>query len=160
MKEDKLREDVAVESPTPAQRAPETEQSASPSTANGQIAPVGRSDGVKLLAVYHFLVAGLFLLGTVGTAIPTIITAIVGIVEEPDALIATAILGVISILLMLFTILFLAVGYGLWTRRQWARIASLALGVLSLFAFPIGTFIGAVTIWYLIKPEVVVEFED
>lgn len=159
MKDEKPREDVAAALPNPAQREPEPAQSAPQSATSRQAVMGARSDGVTLLAVYHFLLAGLFLLGTVGTAIPAIITAIVGMVEEPDALIATAILGVISILLMLLTILFLAVGYGLWTRRQWARIASLALGVLSLFGFPIGTFIGALTIWYLIKPEVVAEFE-
>lgn len=118
-----------------------------------------RSDGVALLAVYHALMAGLFLLGTVGVSIAAVITGVVGVAEEPDALIATAILSVIGILLMLFTILFLAVGYGLWKQRQWARIATLALAVLSLFAFPIGTFIGALTIWYLIKPEIVAEFD-
>lgn len=165
MKDEKQIEDTATQSPQIEEGKPEAEQNGTHSASDGQAAAPaaaaagGRSDGVTLLAVYHFLLAGFFLLGTVGTALPAVITAVVGVVEEPDALIATFILGIIATLLMLFTILFLAVGYGLWTRRQWARIASLALGVLSLFAFPIGTFIGALTIWYLIKPEVVAEFE-
>jgi len=115
-------------------------------------------DGVKLVAVYHFILAGLFLLGTVGVAIPALITGLIGVTNEPDALIATMILTIIGALLMTFTLLFLIVGYGLWTRRQWARIAAIVLAVLALFAFPIGTFIGALIIWYLVKPEVVADF--
>lgn len=165
MKDETYNEDVVDQTPKLAQSQSDPEQGYPHSSATGPAqssasTPArGRSDGITLLAVYHFLLAGLFLLGTVGTAIAVAITGIIGMVEEPDALIATAILGVIATLLMLLTILFLAVGYGLWTRRQWARIASLALAVLSLFAFPIGTFIGGLTIWYLIKPEVITEFE-
>jgi len=115
-------------------------------------------DGVKLVAVYHFILAGLFLLGTVGVAIPALITGVIGVADEPDALIATMILTIIGALLMTFTLLFLVVGYGLWIRRQWARVAAIVLAILALFAFPIGTFIGALIIWYLVKPEVAADF--
>ena len=119
-----------------------------------------RSDGITLLGIYHFLWAGLFLIGTVGTSIAAVITMIVGVTSDADALIATGILALIGALLMFFTAFFLIIGYGVWTRRQWARIASLALGVLSLFAIPIGTVIGGLTIWYLIQPGIVAEFDD
>ncbi|HXF60838.1 MAG TPA: hypothetical protein VNK95_04435, partial [Caldilineaceae bacterium] len=56
-------------------------------------------------------------------------------------------------------ILYLAVGYGLWTRRQWGRIAALALAVVSLFVVPIGTIAGGLTLWYLLKPEVAEQFQ-
>jgi len=160
MKDEKNVDDVADQSLQIEKRAPDTRQNEAHSATTAAAADGRRSDGITLLAVFHFLLAGFFLLGTVGATIPAIITAIVGVMDEPDALIATFILGIIATLLMLFTILHLVVGYGLWTRRQWARITSLALGVLSLFAFPIGTFIGGLTIWYLIKPEVVAEFES
>ncbi len=115
-------------------------------------------DGVKLVAVYHFMLAGLFLLGTVGVAIPALFTGVIGVTNEPDALIASVILAIIGALLMTFTLLFLIVGYGLWTRRQWARIAAIVLAILTLFGFPIGTFIGALIIWYLVRPEVAADF--
>ena len=117
-----------------------------------------RDDGITLLALYHFVLAGAFLLGTVALAIPAVITAIVGIVEDPGALIATAILSVLAFVLMTFCILILVIAYGLWTMRQWARVATIALAMLSLFAVPLGTIIGGLTIWYLIKPEVADQF--
>lgn len=117
-----------------------------------------RDDGITLLALYHFVVAAGFLIGTVALMIPATITAIVGIVEDPGALIATFILGLIAFVLMICCALVLAAGYGLWTQKQWARMAALAMAVLSLFAFPLGTVIGGVTIWYLLKPEVADQF--
>jgi uncharacterized BrkB/YihY/UPF0761 family membrane protein len=118
-----------------------------------------RSDGITLLAIYHFILGGIFLLGMFGVSLPAVITALVGIFEDPEVLIATAILAVIAMVLMVFVVFFLAIGYGLWQRKQWARIASMVVAVLSLFGFPIGTFIGGFTIWYLIQPDVVAEFE-
>ena len=136
-------------------------ETSSPESRPATTSPAGvgtGGDGVKLVAIYHFILAGLFLLGTVGVAIPALITGMVGVASEPDALIATMILTIIGALLMAFTLLFIIVGYGLWTRRQWARIAAIVLAVLALFAFPVGTFIGALIIWYLVKPEVVADF--
>ena len=117
-----------------------------------------REDGVTLLAMYHFLLAGLTLLGTVGLSIPTVITGIVGVVEDSDALIATFILGSLAVVTMVLSLFLLIVGYGLWSQRQWGRVAAIAIGMLSLFAIPIGTLIGGVSIWYLAKPEVAAEF--
>ncbi len=118
-----------------------------------------REDGVTLIALYHFLLAGLVLLGTIGLSIPTVITGIVGVVEDSDALIATFILGSLAMVTMVLSIILLVVGYGLWTQRQWARVAAIAIGMLSLFGFPIGTMIGGVTIWYLVKPEISAQFK-
>lgn len=116
------------------------------------------SDGIKLVSAYHFLWSLLLLLGMCGVSIPTLITGIVGVSEDPEALIATAILGFVVFVLLLLSALWGAVGYGLWTRRQWARTAAIALGVLSLLAVPIGTLGGGVTIWYLLKDEVSQQF--
>lgn len=118
-----------------------------------------RPDGITLVAGYHFLIGTLLLLGTCGMAIPTIITGIVGFVEDPEALIATGILGVIGTIIMALSIVYLSTGYGLWTQRQWARTAAMALGVVSLFGVPIGTIIGGLILWYLMKPEVSLSFE-
>ena len=135
-----------------------TGQPSAPQTIERASLRKDRDDGITLLALYNFVLAGAFLLGTVFVALPAGITAIVGIVQDPGALIATLILGVIAFVLMTFCILFLVVAYGLWTMRQWARVAAIALAMLSLFAVPLGTIIGGVTIWYLIKPEVAEQF--
>lgn len=117
-----------------------------------------RADGVTLLAVYHLMLSALLLLATMGLSIPMIITAIVGVVEDSDALIATGILGLLAAVTMVLCLVMLAVGFGLWTLRQWARVASIALAVLGLWFVPIGTVLGGVTLWYLFKPEVADQF--
>ena len=146
---------IPVEKPTEP-------RAAAPEPARRLALPTGttkqREDGVTLLAMYHFLLAGLTLLGTIGLSIPTVITGIVGVVEDSDALIATFILGSLAVVTMVLSLFLLIVGYGLWTQRQWGRVAAIAIGMLGLFAIPIGTIIGGATIWYLAKPEVAAEF--
>lgn len=118
-----------------------------------------RGDGLTLVAGYHFVVAALFLLGTIVMMIPTGILGIVSVVEDPDAMIAMFIVGFIAIITLVLCLLYLAVGYGLWTLKSWARVAALALAVVSLFGVPIGTITGGLTLWYLMQPEVAAKFE-
>jgi hypothetical protein len=54
---------------------------------------------------------------------------------------------IISLLFFALAILYFIAGLGLWKHRNWARILTLVLAVLSLFSFPIGTIIGALGIW-------------
>jgi len=118
-----------------------------------------RTDGMTLVAGFHFLVAALFLLGTLIMMIPTGILGIVSVVEDPDAMIAMFIVGGIGILTLGLCLLYLAVGYGLWTLKPWGRVAALALAVVSLFGVPIGTVTGGLTLWYLMQPNVAQKFE-
>lgn len=119
-----------------------------------------RGDGLTLTAGYHFVVAALFLIGTIVMMIPTGILGIVSVVEDPDAMIAMFIVGFIAIVTLVLCLVYLAVGYGLWTLKPWARVAALALAVVSLFGVPIGTVTGGLTLWYLMQPEVAAKFEQ
>ena len=65
--------------------------------------------------------------------------------------------GVIFILLS--GLLSVIAGWGLLRMKQWARWLSFILAIFSLFAFPIGTVIGALIIWYLLKEDVREAFE-
>lgn len=47
----------------------------------------------------------------------------------------------------------LVAGWGLLKRREWARILTLVLSVLQLANFPVGTAIGAYSLWALLNPE-------
>jgi hypothetical protein len=118
-----------------------------------------RPDGVTLIAVYHSLVGLLFLAGTLIMAVPTFILGILALAEEADVVIPMFAVGLIAIVLMSLCLLYLAVGYGLWTMRQWGRVAAIALAILSLLAFPIGTVLGAIVLWYLLRPEIAARFE-
>jgi hypothetical protein len=70
---------------------------------------------------------------------------------------ATAILSVVGasvgILIMLLALPGLLAGYGLLTGKSWGRILAIVVGVLGLLNFPIGTLIGAYTLWVLLQED-------
>ena len=56
----------------------------------------------------------------------------------------------------------LVTGFGLLQLRNWARWVAVALAAVSLLAFPVGTIIGALVIWYMLsdKGKAAFEVED
>lgn len=118
-----------------------------------------RGDGLTLIAGYHFLVAALFLAGTLILLLPTAILGIVGMVDDPDAFFGMVAVGFVALVTLVLCLLYLAVGYGLWTLRSWARVTAIALALVSLFGVPIGTIAGAITLWHLLRAEVAAKFE-
>ena len=46
----------------------------------------------------------------------------------------------------------LLAGYGLLTRKSWARVLAIVVGILGLLNFPLGTAIGLYTLWVLTQP--------
>lgn len=118
-----------------------------------------RSDGITLVAAYHFVVAALFLIGTVIMALPTLIFGIVTLAEAPDAAIGFIATGFIAMVLMVFCILNLIVGYGLWRVQSWGRTGAIVLAVIGLLFIPIGTIFGALILWILLQPETAARFE-
>ena len=46
-----------------------------------------------------------------------------------------------------------AVGWGLLTRQDWARMAAIILGALNLPDLPFGTALGIYTLWVLLPAE-------
>lgn len=57
---------------------------------------------------------------------------------------------VISLFMLGFGIFQFFVAGGLMKKESWARTSAIVLGVLMLFSFPIGTFIGIITIFFLV----------
>lgn len=112
-----------------------------------------RTDGVTLLSFYHFAWGVLYLLGGLMTAVPTAITGIIGLADDPGALIATAILGFALFFILGLSLLNFAIGFGLWHLKHWGRTAALALALISL-PTGLGTIPGALTLWYLLKEDV------
>jgi len=131
-----------------------------------QVAPVApvatrpqRADGATLIAGYHFVVAGIFLIVTLLFAFPTLLLVIVGFAEDGGALIGALFTGLFSLLWMGLALLNLVVGYGVWTERAWGRTAALALAILRLINVPIGTATGGLALWYLLREDVAEQFK-
>jgi hypothetical protein len=122
-----------------------------------------RSDGLILIALYHFISGLISLLGICATfSVPLIVGLAATSSRDPDAGTATAIVGVIGLLvagiLLVITAANWVVGWGLWGRREWARLAALAMAILRLVNIPLGTVIGGLIIWYLLQDSTKAEF--
>ena len=118
-----------------------------------------RPDGVTVIAIYEFLSAIPGVLGIcafVAIAIPATYAGTEAQVGLPIGLLAT---GCGLLLVALAALLSVIAGWGLLGMKGWARWLAIALAALGLLAFPIGTVIGALIIWYLLKDEVRQAFE-
>jgi hypothetical protein len=109
--------------------------------------PFGRPPGVGALAILFYIegiknaVAGL----AIGFSGPLILG------------IPPATLGFLIVVVGVFDWI---VAWGLWTLRSWARIIAIALAIVGLVAFPVGTVFSIIVLWYLLKDDTRLAFEE
>lgn len=73
---------------------------------------------------------------------------------DADAAIITSIVGVsVAAFLLLISAPGLVAGIGLLKRKSWARVLALVLSFFYLLNFPVGTAVGAYTLWALLQEE-------
>ncbi len=118
-----------------------------------------RPDGVTAIAVWYFVDAFFMLMGACALlTIPA--SGVLSEIGDPIGkfwVVFGVTCGVIWVLIS--GIALVLAGWGLLRMKQWARWLAFVLAIFSLFAFPIGTVIGAVIIWYLLKDDVREAFE-
>jgi len=77
---------------------------------------------------------------------------------------ATAVFGVlggsVAAVLLVLSAPGLIGGLALLTRRSWARLYAMVFAVVILFSFPLGTILGAYTLYVLFQPEIRFYFEQ
>jgi hypothetical protein len=101
------------------------------------------------------VLAGLFVLAIFGVG-----GAVVGAAaqNDPDAMVAAPILGVIGIALFLFIVLAsvpgIAAGIGMLKFRPWSRILAIVVSALNILNVPLGTALGVYSLWVLLNNEV------
>lgn len=122
-----------------------------------------RSDGTMLVAIYHFISGFLSLLGMCGLfSMPIIVGLAASASRDPGAGEATAITAILGLLfgglLLVITAANWIVGWGLWKAREWARVTAIGLAILRLINIPLGTVIGGLIIWHLLREETKAEF--
>jgi hypothetical protein len=96
--------------------------------------------------------------GALGIVIAFFLFAILGLTggltgDVKAAALLTGIGFFIAILVAIFSVPNLVVGWSLLKRKSWSRIAGLVLGCLGLLSFPFGTALGIYALWVLTKPE-------
>lgn len=113
-----------------------------------------RPDGVSIIAIYYVFFAAMNLIGSCAILLFALVPAM-GATGDGFGLIASVFgIGIGFLFVAAGALLGLAAGLGLLRLRNWARILAIVLAIFTLFGFPIGTVIGGLIIWYLIKPEV------
>ena len=67
--------------------------------------------------------------------------------------------ALIGIVILLFALPVFWAGLGLFMRRQWGRMLAIAMSVLDLVNFPVGTIFGIYSLWILFSDPVVAMFK-
>jgi len=118
-----------------------------------------RPDGVTAIAVWYFVEAAFLLLGSCMLII-VLVGVLAAIGNDATAQFWTSFGMLTGVGFMVLSgIATVIAGWGLLGMKGWARWLSIILAILSLFAFPVGTVIGALLIWYLFKNDVKEAFE-
>ena len=118
-----------------------------------------RPDGVTTIAVWYFIDAAFTFM--IACTIVVVLAGIFSAIGDPTGqfwasfgmLCATVFIGAMGIALV-------AAGWGLLQMKQWARWLAFILAIFTLILFPIGTVIGGLIIWYLLKDDVREAFEE
>jgi O-antigen/teichoic acid export membrane protein len=112
---------------------------------------------INVVAALH---VGLSILGIIiGGVVFAVLYFVRDISGDPDA---ETVLTIVANLLIIFIVILslpgIIAGIGLFKRKEWARILTLIISVIDLFNIPLGTAVGVYSIWALVQPEVVAEF--
>jgi hypothetical protein len=106
---------------------------------------------IDLLTGVVFIVTGMFISLQVLVFGPWINGA--ALWEQGGGMVALAIMLSISGAFCALGIPSLIAGIGLMKQKGWARTLAIALGVLALVCFPLGTVAGLYTLWALTREE-------
>lgn len=118
-----------------------------------------KHDHVKVLGYLHIARGVIVLL--IGIAGFVVLTGIGAISGDSTALGVLGLIGTIGLALMgLLAVPSVIAGIGLLMRKEWGRILALVVGILSLIDIPLGTALGAYTIWALMDAEARQVFEN
>jgi len=103
---------------------------------------------------------GLSVLGILIGAFIFILLAGIGFaVQEEDASIVLLTIGtVFGFLFLILSIPGIIGGIGIFKRKEWARILVLVVSAMHLINIPIGTAVGAYSIWVLVQKETILLF--
>jgi hypothetical protein len=139
-----------------------------------------RPTGVVLIAIYHFLSALVLLLFATFLVVGgTVLGALFASGHESPLGGLGMMVGMLgAVLFFLYAVVAFVAGYGVWSLREWGRILSIVLAVVSLlFSLPglllmglhfhlfFGTYrlfriaISILIIWYLVQPPIKALFQ-
>ena len=114
---------------------------------------------ITLLGVFHIVYHALGFV--IGILIISLLTWVGHFVGEPEvASILAVVASVIGFFLIILAIPGIIAGIGLLTKRPWARILALVVGIIDLLDIPVGTALGVYTLWVLMSDESIPLFQS
>lgn len=116
--------------------------------------PMTQNDFQQHTTILGWLyIAGHAIFLAVGAFVFVLLTGIGVASGEAEAIKVLGVIGTsVGLLLLVLAIPGLLAGYGLLSRKPWARMLALVVGILGLVNFPLGTAIGLYTFWVLTQP--------
>jgi len=111
----------------------------------------------KHITAVGMLSIGLSILGILLGGLAFVFLAGVGFMahDEEASVILPTVGIIIGTFLCLISIPGIIGGLGLLNRKEWARVLVLIVSALHLINFPIGTAVGAYSIWVLVQQETI-----
>jgi hypothetical protein len=89
-----------------------------------------------------------------GGFIFTLLTSVGVLAGDPQALPILSLVGtMVGGLLAVLALPGIVAGYGLLTRRRWGRMLAIVVGILNLANVPLGTALGAYTLYVLLQEQ-------
>lgn len=89
----------------------------------------------------------------IGAFVFLLLVGLAPVTGEPEPMWVLTLVGTtVGLLMAALGLPGLLAGWGLLTRKPWARVLAIVVGILSLVNFPIGTAIGLYTLWVLTQP--------
>ena len=105
---------------------------------------------VTLLGWLHIISGALFLL--IGVFVFVLLTGIGAVSGDGEAMGVLILIGTVTAFIMIVLALpGLAAGIGLLKGKSWGRMLAIIVGLFHLFNFPLGTALGAYTLWVLLQ---------
>jgi len=116
----------------------------------------------KHVSIVAALQIGLGIFGIItGIVILVVLNVIGGFTNDRDADFVLSLIGnIVGVIMFLLSIPGIFAGIGLLSHKEWARILTMVLSVISLLNFPLGTAIGIYSIWALAQKETVNLFKS
>lgn len=110
---------------------------------------------IRAVAIIHIIMGALGLLGAIVVLAVFLLGAgaatMSGDPDGPTAALFSGTCGtIVAVLIAVVSLPSIIAGLGLQKRKEWARILTIILSVLNLFNVPIGTAIGAYSMWALL----------
>ena len=118
---------------------------------------------INAIAWMHIVLGGIYILGGI---LCWVVLAVIGgaaATAGREALPAILSMNVIGVFLFFVVAVLglpgIILGWGLLKNAEWARILGIVLAILNILIFPLGTILGAYSLWVFFNPETVAIFE-